>query len=87
MPEIRPRDELLAIVSETVFELAEFDNETILSLVRPGRLGEWKSRLFELRVELERCEAMRDSGPITRPDEADIARGHELAEEAWLVTG
>jgi hypothetical protein len=36
-----------------VMALDDFDNETILSLVRPGRLSEWKAKMFELRVELE----------------------------------
>jgi len=55
-PRTTPRDELLAVVSETIFALDEFDNEVVLSLLRPRRLAEWKHRLFELRVELERCE-------------------------------
>lgn len=48
--------------------LAEFDREAVLSLVRPGRLREWKQRLYELRVAFEA------SIPIPPTDASDRAR-------------
>lgn len=38
---------------DTFMALDEFDNEAVLSLMRPGRLREWKERFFDLRVALE----------------------------------
>lgn len=45
---------------EVVEALAAFDTEEVESLLTPGRLGEWKKRLFDLRVRLEQ-EASRGS--------------------------
>lgn len=51
------RGVLLREASETLWD---FDKEALLSLLRPGRIAEWKQRLFELRVRIDAEIGERD---------------------------